>query len=55
MGDLIWYFPVSAFIYFGGKSFNNKVFNIILILCGLFIVVFGLYLAINPLINPPTI
>jgi len=54
MGDLIWYFAISAFVYFGGKSFNPKVFNIILILCGLFMVVFGLYLAINPLINPPT-
>lgn len=55
MGDLIWYFAISAFVFFGGKTFNQKVFNVILICCGLFMIAFGLYLAIRPLVIPPTI
>jgi threonine/homoserine/homoserine lactone efflux protein len=54
MGDLIWYVAVSAFVFFGGKAFNNKVFNIILVCCGVFMVGFGLYLAIQPIVIPPT-
>jgi threonine/homoserine/homoserine lactone efflux protein len=55
MGDLIWYLAVSIIIFFSGKVFNYKVFNIVLICCGAFMIGFGLYLAIRPLIIPPTI
>lgn len=54
-GDLIWYLAVSVILYFGGKAFNTKIYNVALICCGLFMIGFGLYLAIRPLFVPPTI
>ena len=55
LGDAIWYLPVSTIAYFGGKSLNPKIFKYILIACGVFMIVFGIYLAINIVISPPNL
>ena len=53
LGDFIWYIPISIFAYYGGKSINLKVYKYILIGCGLFMIGFGLYLAMNIIVFPP--
>jgi len=55
LGDMIWYLPISTFVYYGGKSLNPKVYKYILIVCGAFMIIFGIYLAFNIIINPPSI
>ncbi len=53
LGDAVWYLPISTIAYFGGKSLNPKIFKYILIACGAFMIIFGTYLAINIINNPP--
>jgi len=53
LGDAVWYLPISTIAYFGGKSLNPKIFKYILLVCGAFMVSFGVYMAINIIINPP--
>ncbi|MFW9818649.1 MAG: LysE family transporter [Candidatus Thorarchaeota archaeon] len=53
LGDFIWYFPISLFIYFGGKSLNIKVYKYVLIICGAFMISFGIYLIFNVVFFPP--
>ena len=55
LGDMIWYLPISTFVYYGGKSLNPKVYKYILIVCGAFMIIFGIYLAFNMIFNPPSI
>lgn len=47
MGDLSWYFTVSTLISIGRHHINDKIYNIILVLCGVGIIVFGVYLGIT--------
>ena len=44
LGDIIWYLPLSIFVYYGGKSLNPKIYKYVLIICGIFMIVFGVYL-----------
>ena len=53
LGDLAFYIPISIFVYIGGKSLNPKVFKYVLIGCGIFMIGFGIFLAINIIIFPP--
>ncbi|MFX0043365.1 MAG: LysE family transporter [Candidatus Hodarchaeota archaeon] len=53
LGDFVWYIPISIFVYFGGKSLNPKVYKYVLLACGVFMIIFGIYLSINILIFPP--
>ena len=53
LGDIVWYLPISAFAYFGGKALNYKIYKYILISCGVFMIVFGIYLMANVIISPP--
>jgi len=55
LGDIVWYLPISIFVYYGGKSLNPRIYKYILIGCGVFMIVFGIYLAFNIVFNPPTI
>jgi len=55
LGDIVWYLPISIIAYLGRKSFNPKIFKYVLIVCGAFMVIFGTYLAINIIFNPPTL
>ncbi len=53
LGDAVWYLPISTLAYIGGKSLNPKIFKYILFACGAFMILFGIYLAINIVIRPP--
>ena len=55
LGDMVWYLPISTFAYYGGKSLNPKVYKYILIVCGIFMIIFGIYLVFNIIFNPPSI
>ncbi len=55
LGDFIWYVPISLFIYFGGKSLNPKGYKYVLIICGGFMIIFGIYLMLNIIIFPPSL
>ena len=55
LGDIVWYLPLSIFVYYGGKTLNPRIYKYILIGCGVFMIVFGIYLALNIVFNPPTI
>jgi len=53
LGDIVWYLPISIFVYYGGKSLNQKIYKYVLIVCGVFMIVFGIYLAFSIVFNPP--
>lgn len=55
LGDIVWYLPISIFVSYGGKSLNPKIYKYVLIACGVFMIIFGIYLSVNVIINPPTI
>ena len=55
LGDIVWYLPISIFVTYGGKSLNPKIYKYVLIACGVFMIVFGIYLSINIVFNPPTL
>lgn len=52
-GDLIWYVPISLLVCYGGKFVNSKIYNVILIICGVFMIFFGTFLLIRVIIAPP--
>lgn len=47
-GDLIWYLLISTLSFFGLRKLNPKIYNGILAVCGIFMILFGLYLGISP-------
>jgi len=55
LGDIVWYLPLSIFVYYGGKSLNPRIYKYVLLGCGVFMIVFGIYLTFNIIFNPPTI
>jgi len=55
LGDIVWYLPISTFVYFGGKSLNPKIYKYVLIVCGGFMIIFGIYLIISIIIVPPVV
>ncbi len=55
LGDIVWYLPLSIFVYYGGKSLNPKIYKYVLIVCGVFMIVLGIFLTFNIVFNPPTI
>ncbi|MFX1456191.1 MAG: LysE family transporter [Promethearchaeota archaeon] len=55
LGDIVWYLPISTFVYLGGKSLNPKIYKYVLIVCAGFMIVFGIYLMLNILISPPQV
>ncbi|MBY9008649.1 MAG: LysE family transporter [Candidatus Lokiarchaeota archaeon] len=55
LGDIVWYLPISIFVYYGGKSLNPRIYKYVLIVCGAFMIIFGIYLTLNIVFNPPTI
>lgn len=55
LGDIVWYIPISLFVYLGGKSLNPKIYKYVLIICGAFMIIFGIYLIINIFIFPPIV
>ena len=43
-GDLAWYSLVSALVYFGRRKIQGKLYHLVLAICGIFMVGFGIYL-----------
>ena len=54
-GDLIFYVPVSIFVYLGGKSLNPKFYKYVLIASGIFMIFFGGFLVFRTILDPPSI
>jgi threonine/homoserine/homoserine lactone efflux protein len=50
-GDLVWYLLVSVLSYLGLRRLNRKAYYSILFVCALFMILFGLYLGLSPLIK----
>ncbi|GAG91036.1 unnamed protein product, partial [marine sediment metagenome] len=55
LGDIVWYLPISTFVYLGGKSLNPRIYKYVLLICAGFMLVFGFYLILNVLISPPQV
>lgn len=47
-GDLIWYLLVSTLAFLGLRHLNKNVYYGILVLCGIFMILFGIYMGISP-------
>lgn len=50
-GDLAWYLVVSVFAFFGLRRMNRKAYYIILVCCGVFMILFGIFLGISPFLD----
>jgi len=50
-GDLVWYLIVSFMAFFGIKHLSRKVYHIILVCCGVFMILFGSVLAVSPFLK----
>ena len=55
LGDVVWYLPISVFVYYGGKSLNPKIYKYVLLVCGVFMIVLGIFLAFSIVLNPPSL
>lgn len=55
LGDIVWYLPISTFVYLGGKTLNPKIYKYVLIICAGFMIIFGLYLSFNIILFPPSV
>ncbi|MHA1728390.1 MAG: LysE family transporter, partial [Promethearchaeota archaeon] len=51
LGDIIWYVPVAAIVGISSKIMTKKVYIAILVICSLFMVSFGIFLAISTFYN----
>jgi len=47
-GDLFWYLIVSSLAFFGVRKLNKKAYYGILFCCGIFMILFGVYLGVSP-------
>ncbi len=47
LGDLSWYFTVSTLVSLGRQKINLKLYRLLLILCGVFLAAFGIYLGLR--------
>jgi len=47
-GDLVWYLTVSTFAFFGLRHLNKRTYYGILVVCAVFMILFGIYLGISP-------
>ncbi|MBA7639942.1 hypothetical protein ES703_47603 [subsurface metagenome] len=55
LGDIVWYLPISTFVYLGGKALNPKIYKYVLISCAGFMIIFGLFLSFNIILFPPSV
>ncbi len=54
-GDLLWYMIISSVSFFGMKKMNQKAYSAILVLCGVFMIFFGLFLGAVPFLKYPVL
>ena len=50
-GDLIWYVFISTVIFLGKNRLNTKVYQALLVVCGLVMMGFGVYLGVSPFVR----
>lgn len=50
-GDLIWYLFVSTLAFLGLRRLNKKVYYGILVICGIFMILFGVYMGVSPFLK----
>ncbi len=50
-GDLSWYLLVSCLAFFGLRRLNKRVYYGILVVCGIFMIGFGIYLGAAPFVS----
>jgi len=50
-GDLIWYLMVSVIAYFGLRRLNRRIYLGFLVCCGLFMMIFGVYIGVSPFLG----
>ena len=50
-GDLLWYMIVSFLAFFGLRHMNRKIYYGVLLICGAFMSLFGIYLGISSFIR----
>lgn len=50
LGDFAWYVPIATIVGLSSKLMTKKVYIVILVSCALFMIVFGIYLGISPLL-----
>ena len=50
-GDLVWYVFVSSMVHLGKRRLNAKVYHVLLVLCGVFMMGFGVYLGVSPFVT----
>jgi threonine/homoserine/homoserine lactone efflux protein len=50
-GDLVWYLIVSFLAFFGLRRLNRKIYYGILVSCGVFMILFGLFLGASPFLK----
>ncbi|MBW2569454.1 MAG: LysE family transporter [Deltaproteobacteria bacterium] len=50
-GDLIWYLFVSILSFFGLRYLNKKIYYGILVCCGIFMILFGIYMGVSPFLR----
>jgi threonine/homoserine/homoserine lactone efflux protein len=55
LADFVWYVPISIFVFFGGKKLNPKIYKYVLLTCGVFMIIFGIYLSFNIILFPPRV
>lgn len=55
LGDIVWYLPISIFVYYGGKSLNSRIYKYVLLACGAFMIAFGIYYVFDIVFSPPTL
>ena len=55
LGDFVRYVPISLLTYFGSKTLNPSIYKYILIICGAFMIAFGVYLIFNVILFPPSV
>jgi threonine/homoserine/homoserine lactone efflux protein len=51
LGDLAWYLLVGVIIHLGRNLLTRRVYSGLLVTCGFFMMGFGLYLALSPLLS----
>jgi threonine/homoserine/homoserine lactone efflux protein len=51
LGDFVWYFPVATIIGLTNKFMTKKVYIVILVVCGFFMISYGLYLGVSTYIG----
>jgi threonine/homoserine/homoserine lactone efflux protein len=50
-GDLVWYLFISILSFFGLRYLNKKIYYGILVCCGIFMILFGIYMGVPPFLQ----